>query len=190
MIDFSNFINIGNGIYQQKNFLSEKEIDVILASSKKILKWNPTVSNNSYITHYTHFCIDVSIVYDKLKPIVKHPLILDDSVYLQKYVTGQGMNVHRDDNKVLDDIELSKKYKDGDNFKIVRKPEWGVVVYLQETEGGDVYYPNQNITIKPMPGDILIHKAQEECMHGVTPLLSNERIVAPTYIYSEIKVPI
>lgn len=189
MIDFSNFTNIGNGIYQQKNFLSEEEIKFLLGCAKKIDNWDKNMSNDC-ITHYSHFCEDVVIVYNKLKPIVKHPLILDDSVYFQKYLTGQGMDEHRDDNKVLKDIDLSKKYKDGEPFRLVKKPEWGIVVYLQETEGGDIYYPNQNITIKPMPGDILIHKAQEECIHGVTPLLSNERIVVPTYIYSEIKVPI
>ena len=90
----------------------------------------------------------------------------------------------------MEDIELSKQYKEGDSFRLVRKPEWGIVVYLQETEGGDIYYPGQNITIKPKPGDLLIHKAQEECIHGVTPLKSEERIVVPTYIYTEIKVPI
>ena len=86
MIDFSNFTNIGNGIYQQKNFLSEEEINFLLDCAKKIDNWNKSLVND-YITHYHHYCKDVVIVYNKLKPIVKHPLILDDSVYFQKYLT-------------------------------------------------------------------------------------------------------
>lgn len=189
MINFSDFKKIGNGIYQKKKFLSESEINFLLDSAKKINNWCPVELDKKPMHYYQH-CADISFVYDRLKLIVNYPLILDDSVYFQRYTTGQYMAAHRDDNRVLDDIELSKKYKDGDSFKIVRKPEWGIVLYLQKTKGGDVHYPNQNITIEPMPGDLLFHKAQEECTHEVTKLISKERIIIPTYIYTEIKVPI
>lgn len=190
MINFSSFNQIGKNIYIKKNFISQDEINILLNLSNSF-------DDNDWADCETHFVSKNSeikeiknIFFDKLNKIVLGELILDKHCYFQKYKNNQGMSAHQDDNKVLKEIELSKLYKNEMNYKIVNKPEYGVVLYLQKTNGGDIVYPNQNITISPEPGDLLIHCAQEICTHFVTNLLDEIRIIIPSYIYKEIKVPV
>lgn len=188
MLDTKNATEIGKDIFLYKNFLNEEESFKLFQLAKNIdkAKW---INHNGF--HYTSNHIpEIKFVIDRLKYKVSGDIILDDSCYFQMYEHGQGMGVHRDDNKVLEDIELSKKYIDGMNFKIVRQPIYGVVIYLNSVDGGEIYYPYQEINYSPSPGDLIIHSAKGHCMHGVNKLNSDIRVCIPTYIYKEIKVPI
>ena len=52
---------------------------------------------------------------------------------------------------------------------------WGVCTYFGEWEGGELYYPNQDVTINVKPGDLVIHGALSDCMHGVKEITSGTR---------------
>lgn len=52
---------------------------------------------------------------------------------------------------------------------------WSAVIYLSETnpDGGIVFYPEENLTVKPHKGDLLIHAAS--CPHGATPVTTDNK---------------
>lgn len=195
MLNTNGATKIGEDIYLYKNFISPQSADELfnIAKNSPAEVWQPQFNSNMKIQHYTtRFFRDAVFIYNKMKdlPISSDDLILDDSVYLQKYHTGQGMGVHYDNNKLEKQIELAKSYSDMDEFEVVKQPVYGIVVYLNEVDGGELFYENQGIVYSPSPGDMVVHSAEKHCAHGVKPLISDLRIVLPSMIYREIKVPI
>jgi hypothetical protein len=79
--------------------------------------------------------------------------------------------------------------KKNDKFYWAEDKKYGIVVYFNEFEGGEIYYPNQDIEYKPNPGDLIIHSAEEHCLHGVRPVKSDIRYSMSGHIYNMIKVP-
>lgn len=195
MLNTNGATKIGEDIYLYKNFILPQSADELfnIAKNSPAEVWQPQFDSNMKIQHYTtRFFRDAVFIYNKMKdlPISSDDLILEDSVYLQKYHTGQGMNVHYDNNKVEKQIELAKSYSDMDEFEVVKQPVYGIVVYLNEVDGGELFYENQGIVYSPSPGDMVVHSAEKHCAHGVKPLISDLRIVLPSMIYREIKVPV
>ncbi|NBP55866.1 2OG-Fe(II) oxygenase [bacterium] len=186
--DSDGSILLGKDIFLFKNFISEKQASDLfnLAISMDDSFWD----NRTY--HYTSntHIKEIEPVIKKLSEKFFGDIILDDACYFQKYHLGGNMGQHQDDNKVLDQIELSKTYKDGTPYKIINQPRYGIVIYLNKVSGGELFYSKQNILYEPYPGDLVIHSAEEHCTHGVNPLKSDVRICIPTYAYSKIKVPL
>lgn len=60
---------------------------------------------------------------------------------------------------------------------------WSAVIYLSETnpDGGIVFYPEENVTVKPHKGDLLIHAAS--CPHGATPVTTDNKRTITFSIY-------
>lgn len=188
MLDTNKFIEIGKDIFLFKSFLNKQEAEMLFEISKNIPEneWN-----SQWGLHFTSNAIhEIQFAIERMQQYVSGDIILDDSCYFQKYLNGQGMGVHQDDNKVLEDIERAKSYKEGMDYKIIRQPVYGVVLYLNKVEGGEIFYPEQGVSYSPSPGDLVIHSAQSHCKHGVNPNKSDLRVCIPTYIYKEIKVPI
>jgi len=63
--------------------------------------------------------------------------------------------------------------------------EWGAVIYLTDFEGGELYYPDQDITCKPNAGDIVIHRS--DLPHGTNINLTDNRRTITCVIYGHKK---
>jgi hypothetical protein len=51
-----------------------------------------------------------------------------------------------------------------------------IIIYLNDNyEGGVLYFPDQNVEIKPEPGMLVIFPGNLHFLHGVTPTLNNPR---------------
>ena len=86
--------------------------------------------------------------------------------------------------------KLSSLLRDGDPYDIVQDTKYGLVVYFNEVElGGELYYSRQDITYQPSPGDMVIHGAEEDCMHGVNKILLGYRYSYSNFLSKEMKVP-
>jgi len=66
---------------------------------------------------------------------------------------------------------------------------WGAIVYFGDFTGGEVYYPNQNVEISVQPGDLVIHGALADCMHGVKKVTSGNRYAFSTFSLAADKNP-
>ena len=62
--------------------------------------------------------------------------------------------------------------------------KYGVVIYLNEDfEGGELYYPNLNQTIKPETGMLVSHSGNED--HEVLKVHSGDRYTLTSFIRSQ-----
>lgn len=150
-----------------KNMLSQPEIDYLLNFINKSSEsdWGKFQSNYQGESIWKNRILvlrelswilesDFKILNDMQSRIILFSnLILNkeysmrDGVYnLSRSLPGQGMGVHTDD-----DHDITK---------------WGIVVYLNDDYvGGEIFYPDKNIEIKPIKGSMVIHKSTIK--HGV-----------------------
>jgi hypothetical protein len=69
-----------------------------------------------------------------------------------------------------------------DHFDSSRPNDIATLVYLNENyEGGEIYFPDYNISIKPKPGDLLCFPDQPRFVHGVKPITSGTRYTTPRW---------
>jgi hypothetical protein len=73
---------------------------------------------------------------------------------------GKGMSEHYDDTPLVKETTT----------------EYGLVIYLNDNyEGGEIYYPNLDIEIKPIAKSLIIHPGTVEYTHGVRDTTVGER---------------
>ena len=53
--------------------------------------------------------------------------------------------------------------------------------YNDDFEGGELYYPQHDIIVKPKPGLAVLHPGDFYYMHGVKPVISGERYTTPAF---------
>jgi hypothetical protein len=60
--------------------------------------------------------------------------------------------------------------------------DFGCVYYLNDDyEGGEIYFPNQNITIKPKPNTLVFFPGNHNYLHGVKPMISGIRYTLTSF---------
>lgn len=85
-------------------------------------------------------------------------------ISISKYFTGKSMGPHVDD------------YDNGDD------PNISVVLYLNDDyEGGEINFPEQNITIKPEAGSIVIFPSVKPYYHQSLPVISGIKYMSPGF---------
>jgi predicted 2-oxoglutarate/Fe(II)-dependent dioxygenase YbiX len=58
--------------------------------------------------------------------------------------------------------------------------------YNDDFDGGELYYPQHGITVKPEPGLAVLHPGDINYLHGVKIVTSGERFTTPAF-YSVIQ---
>jgi hypothetical protein len=53
--------------------------------------------------------------------------------------------------------------------------------YNDDFEGGELYYPDHDLVVKPNPGLAVAHPGDINYLHGVKPLISGERYTTPSF---------
>jgi hypothetical protein len=184
----TDFNKIGDGIFLFEKFISVDEATNLYNIALSRTNWfSPSSAGASVTTEYEK---DLEYIYKKMNNYFEGESILDSSCYFQKYEEGQSMGAHQDDNKVLNEIEKSKNYVPGVEYKEIKRPLYGTVLYLNTPElGGELIYTLQDIKYTPSPGDLVIHEADKKCTHMSSKVLKGNKVVFPSYAYSIIKVP-
>jgi hypothetical protein len=63
-----------------------------------------------------------------------------------------------------------------------------LIYYNDNFEGGELYYPDYDLTVKPEPGLAVAHPGDINYLHGVKPIISGERYTTPSfYTITELK---
>lgn len=196
--------NTHEGIYYFENVISyEKElvdlindVDLDPRSVVRIPHWEPWYSSNDLSTMYgqkkfintsdlkkstgcdlldkkTLYIVNsllmapelCAINFCKFNKIDQSEINLDLShVSLNRYDSGQGMGPHYDG-------------QDGDsNLK------YSFVTYLNDDyEGGEIHFPNQDFTIKPKAGSLVMFPSQKPYIHESKPVLSGVKYMYTTH---------
>ncbi len=61
---------------------------------------------------------------------------------------------------------------------------FSLVAYINDDyEGGEINFPNHNVTIKPKAGSLIMFPSQEPYIHEVKPIVSGTRYMSPAHVY-------
>jgi hypothetical protein len=176
-------INIDKNILVYENFITDDEQNILLKYAKEaeesqwakvkykneeLLKKSPDKYKKylKYVEDWdkTTLYIDsnnhniVENIKNRSQKIIGSDLLITDDIYRIKRLTNQR--------------SISPHFDDSLNFSLVL----GIVIYLNnDFDGGEIYYPNQNISYKPISKSMIIHPATEEYTHGVNEVVGNTR---------------
>lgn len=89
-----------------------------------------------------------------------------NQIPIKKWNKGQYMGPHFDGQDGNKDLAFS------------------LVAYINDDyEGGEIHFPNQNVTIKPQAGSLIMFPSQEPFIHEVKPIISGTRYMSPAHVY-------
>lgn len=175
MIDIKsdNIEVIEENIIVVKNFIKEEEISGILNFCKSSTEedWQKADSDNGYNKgpgwQGRNILYDFSVtnsIKDRCNNLLFDKYDIVGFGMLHRMLPGIGMAAHHDDP--------------------FGKVAYGIVAYFNnDYEGGILRYVNQNIEYRPSAGDMIIHKAQSDYTHEVTPVISGARYYTTAFAY-------
>jgi hypothetical protein len=183
----------GNDIYVYKNFISQKNLNLV----------NPILDKIRIDSNYDQD--HPATLYDKkiTKPIEELRFLPEDLELLfgKEYNVPKNMTVnvmtvgdfwgqHFDSHDFIPIRELSASLKEEDEYKIVQDSHYGIVAYFNVPEkGGELYYVNQKISYTPHPGDLVVHSAEEHCMHRVNQIWEGYRYSYSNNLAVDLRIP-
>lgn len=130
-------------------------------SGEIIRRINPQIF--SIIEHYIH----------KMKTLLElrfNVLLSPRPPVLVKWIEGTEQQPHAD-----------KQLNDGSPNPFPDYDLNSLIYYNDEFEGGELYYPQHNIEIKPEPGLAVAHPGDINFLHGVRRITSGERWTTPSF---------
>lgn len=186
LFENTSFQEIGKDIYVYKNFLTDQECDEYTSFANSLTedKWK-TSNQQVYIAEKTYHLRPIP---GKIRSIVPENLKVAMGCQVIRLQEGARYEPHHDANIYEDVIDRFNRYKEGDEFDLDLYPLYGIVVYLNDFDGGEIYYPEQSIKYKPSKGDLVIHSAEKHCTHGTHPVISGVRYTYTSSIAKEVKV--
>ena len=107
-----------------------------------------------------------ALEHDIVKKLSKKYDIDFDRAFIMKYNANIGSPTHTDNYSIENNQEVFNSWKYS-----------GIVFLNQDFEGGELVYPDQGITIKPITGNMLIAPADEGAPHFVTPPSSDRYVL-------------
>jgi hypothetical protein len=189
MFNKEGYEKLGEDIYVYHKFVSNEICDLVCKDAELIKDedWEAFHFERymSKVTGSPH----IKKIKDSIGLILKEGLNIGNGLAVHKMKKGSYFHAHSDNYGFTDIIKASEMYVDGEEFDLVKNNVFGIIVYLNDFEGGEIEYVNQNIKYKPIKGDLLIHGAHNSCEHKVNEVLSEIRYVYPNNVFEFLKVP-
>lgn len=170
--------------YIQENFLSLEICNgVIEYVSNNLHKFEENISQN------VHFWSKRVIDFDKIESSYVRKIMIDKNVDIGNIIQKIcGKKVYPDTYQI---IRWFKGYEllphaDKENPDGAEHPfpwrHFASLVYLNDDyEGGQIYFPNKGIELKPKPGTLVIFPGTSEFLHGVREVPEGVRYTLPTF---------
>jgi hypothetical protein len=165
------------------NFISQEECDFLLNYAKTNAPWQK--SKNEYWSercsyfHNLHdddpYKIKMSDINNKIKQaLIEHyrlDKIWSDTIHIAKWPEGFFADAHYDGEQ--DPAYGAWNYA---------HRKFGTVLYLNEDYlGGEIYYPQYGIEVKPRAGCLIMHRGSSDQMHGIKEITSGTRYSVPAF---------
>jgi hypothetical protein len=148
-----------------KNFLTEEECETLLLEAKGSNAWNPQNK-------------DTGIFILKSK---NHKILIDiykrvSSLFDYKLHAQSIRMIHK-----TDKFSFWERHADNEGGTEI---DYGVVIYLNDDfDGGELYYPESDLIIKPEKGMLVCHSGNVQ--HEVLKVLSGDRYTLTSFIRSK-----
>ena len=175
-----------------------EEIDSIPESYSRISKWeNWSASNDESLIYGATKNIfrsnlketTGSDAFDKKTLYIANSFIMAAEMCSDRYLESHGLDKNNY-NLEINQIPI-KKWNQGqsmgphfDGQDGNKDLAFSLVTYINDDyEGGEIHFPNQNITLKPAAGSLIMFPSQEPYIHEVKPIISGTRYMSPAHVY-------
>jgi hypothetical protein len=99
------------------------------------------------------------------------------------------MGLHHDNYINEQAILYTSQHPELEKDSTVTDQKYSCVVYLNNIQGGELYYPYQDILYQPKAGDMIIHDATSvQSLHGGKRLKSDARYMFTGTLYKRVPV--
>jgi hypothetical protein len=187
------FEEIGKDIYVYKNFLNENELKDLIKTFDEVRDrslFEPSMVGTHFENRISVPLKDLEPVLQKARDLIGEDFGLHNNTSINVMREGDSWGQHSDNHDFLEKRNQSLLLKEGDPYEIIQDTRYGMVVYFNKVKsGGELYYSAQNITYSPAPGDMVIHSAEENCIHGVNKVLSGSRYSYSNFLSRDMRVP-
>ena len=152
-------------IFVVENFLTKDTLDYFDEKTKNA-KWDIEQRWYQWNKNVEPISQEVTDrVIDRIQSLFEQKYTWNGSHIIQRIREGSGMDVHLDRS----------------NF-VEQQNSVGVAVYLNDNfDGGEIYYPNLDISYRPVRGSLICHPGTSEYKHGVKTILGNDRYILSSY---------
>jgi hypothetical protein len=189
-----NIIQLAPKIFHYPNFFNKEDLDLvdkIIASGEIQEKQHPLeekaeeLGRDEINFRPTTESFALKPIWDKISEFLYPEYVIHPQLHLLKYGVGSFMEAHCDSPGEGHHDHLTIE----DSWKTCTMLSWGVCGYFGEWEGGEIYYPQHDVEVSVKAGDLVIHGALSDYMHGVKPITSGTRYVFSNFSLAANKNP-
>lgn len=160
------------GIYEVKNFITDEEVN-------QLFSFIDLNGDDGWLYH--HIGNVLSIMKTEQDKNISKKLFKKIEDRANLYFSGQTECIGFQHIRRLKEGEFLPLHEDADYDSEKDKIIFGIVIYLNDDfEGGELYYADLNLKIKPIKNSLFIHKA--EYKHEVLPIIKGNRYCITTFI--------
>lgn len=165
-----------------ENFLSIKDLDIILNYAKSTKGWEGSefwkdriLSIQKINNENKEVSLLLFNLLMKQKEYISNSynlntMIYSDAFVLVKWLPGQEQSPHSD-NMIDTPDHINHKHR-----------EYGSIVYLNnDFSGGETFYPQHNVSIVPKSRMLAVHPADDNHMHGVSKIENGIRYTVASF---------
>lgn len=193
-------------IYSFENFISEEERLELIRFYNEDFKWDSTCSWVAPLEQYNkgavildgEFAEEIKRRKSKWPDTASHPLMVEygekimqlaSSIYgrtlvhrlepyMKKFLTGSDHSPHADSEALSNNVvDFMPRYS-ADELNTPVLIEVAANLYLNDDfEGGELYFPLRDLSIKPKAGQLVFFPGGHEYIHGVKTVASGYRYV-------------
>lgn len=169
---------VDDGIFYIDNFLSQREIDIMMDDCIKEDEWtigeNDWENNIKECTSAMDLRREINFAIESIINNDKEECATNQFVNRLRVSTGNGklwaLGMHADNHS----------YGDGTSVNVTK----GYIIYFNDDfEGGETVYVNKNISLKPKAGRLLVHSAYEDYTHAVNHITSGTRYFITGFVF-------
>lgn len=169
----TNIIKLADKIFLYKNFFTLEEVEKVNQDIEDI------ETTHHYFDHIefrpTYESLALFPIWEKISDFIYPEYVIHPMLSMLRFNVGNKMDPHCDSPGEGHEDVLTVP----DVWSTCCVLSWGICAYFGDFEGGEVYYPNQNVEVAVRPGDLVIHGALADCLHGVKETTKGTR-----YVYS------
>lgn len=178
-----NLIQLSDKIFWYKNFIDQETVNKINEIANNKSKGNHWFEEIQF--QVTPEILELKEIWDKVSEFLQPTHVVHPLLSMISFAPGAEMLPHCDSPGEGHDDDLTVP----DVWSTCCLLEYGVCIYFGDFTGGEVYYPNQDVTIPVQPGDLVIHGALSDCMHGVKPVETGLRYTFTNFALKPEKNP-
>ena len=158
-----------------ENYLSIDEFEKYLNYSKETQKWGSRLPNDNWSGRVIYQNgVDNFNYLKNVEKKIKSDFEINDKIYPDYLGLVKWEN-----------SDMQHPHADGQNENGDHPYHWrnfGCVLYLNDDyEGGEIYFPNQNMEIKPKPNTLVFFPGTLEYLHGVKPITNGVRYTLTSF---------